>query len=550
MHLEKDFQANSVMPLTPRQAKTLKTHIRKLLLFGLSMMILTATRASAQERPQVFVLPDARTSEAYRANIEDVLHEKYGLRLEAGSARAIVLWSIADGKVPPGMSVRTDGTIVGTPTDSSTDSYTFRLKVVDVAVKDEELVLNFTLAVKAARLRLTKIEGPRLVAVDMRTADTNSTMSAGTGDSSVNADRTATSPTNRLDSLPTPGQDPARTALDAQRKIDEQNEVKKAVDRPISSLNKRFILGFEQTGAAASNSTGKPFFDIFVNTPLSRGGDCLKPDCLSRFSIWGDVRLTSTATQVNALADVVSAAVPTITGDKVNKLASAFDFMVGPEARLAKFNNTHLSLIAGFGAVSPITPKDSAQIFQVPNKDSSQAARFFEKFPGAKDKDQIAFISPDRDRFLRQYFGGFRFKTYNVNDAGELEQSFPAMFDVTFGQNEAITEGRFHKFVVGFDGFYPLPFPDKTRFLYLFGSARLKAGGPKNHDAPFILDTAASSVKITDPKVFIADPTPTNRDTWRIGFGVDLFELFKFSKDEGKKEGEANALKVKGVPGP
>jgi len=355
--------------------------------------------------------------------------------------------------------------------------------------------------------------------------------------------------------LPAPGQDPARTALDAQRKIEEQNEVKKAVDSPISSLNKRFILGFEQTGAAASNSSGKPFFDIFVNTPLSRGGDCLKPDCLSRFSIWGDVRLTSTATQVNTLADVVSAAVPTITGDKINQLASAFDFTVGPEVRLAKFNNTHLSLIAGFGAVSPISPKDSAQIFQVPNKDSSQAARFFEKFPGAKDKDHIAFISPDRDRFLRQYFGGFRFKTYNVNDAGELEQSFPAMFDVTFGQNEAITEGRFHKFVVGFDGFYPLPFPDKKRFLYLFGSARLKAGGPKNHDTPFILDTAASSVKITDPKVFIADPTPANRDTWRIGFGVDLFELFKFSKDEGKKEGEAKALEAKAVkakaaPGP
>jgi hypothetical protein len=83
----------------------------------------------------------------------------------------------------------------------------------------------------------------------------------------------------------------------------------------------------------------------------------------------------------------------------------------------------------------------------------------------------------------------------------------------------------------------------------LFGSARLKAGGPKNNDTPFILATAASSVKVTDPTVFIADPTPTNRDTYRIGFGVDLFELFKFTKDKGKEQGaqeeKDRALKAK-----
>jgi hypothetical protein len=573
MHLEKDFQTNSVMPLTPRQAKMVKTHIRKLLLFGLSMMILTATRASAQERPQVFALPDASAREAYSANIEDVLREKYKLRIEGNSPRAIVLWSIADGKLPPGLSVGTDGLLVGTPTYDRTDNYSFRLKAVDVAVKDEELILNFTLAVKPARLRLTKIEGPRLVAVEMRQADSNSgAVSERSGSSPVETDRPVSPEINRTDS-----QDQTkdvRAKLIEKRAVKEKKDTEQAASNPISSLNKRFILGFEQTGAAASNSTGKPFFDIFINTPLSRNG-CkpphenkpdaankpktdasdkkkpadsengepgLKPECLPRFSIWGDVRLTSTATQVNALADVVSAAVPTITGDKVNQLASAFDFTVGPEIRLAAIHNNHVSLIAGFGAVSPISPRDSAQIFEVPKPGSSQAARFFDKYPGAKDKDQIAFINPDRDRFLRQYFGGLRFRSYNLNDAGEVEQTFPAMFDVTFGQNEAITEGRFHKFVVGFDGFYPLPFPDKKRFLYLFGSARLKAGGPKNHDTPFILDTAASSVKITDPKVFIADPTPTNRDTWRIGFGVDLFELFKFTKAQAIKEGEQNTL--------
>ena len=109
------------------------------------------------------------------------------------------------------------------------------------------------------------------------------------------------------------------------------------------------------------------------------------------------------------------------------------------------------------------------------------------------------------------------------------EDYFPAMLDVTFGQSEAVTGGRLHKFVVGIDGFYPLPFKDndKRKFLYLFGSAKFKAGGPKTITTPFILDTAASSISITDPKVFIADPTQSNRDVFRIGLGVDLIELFK-----------------------
>ena len=107
------------------------------------------------------------------------------------------------------------------------------------------------------------------------------------------------------------------------------------------------------------------------------------------------------------------------------------------------------------------------------------------------------------------------------------------MLDVTFGQSEAVTGGRLHKFVLGIDGFYTLPFPDKYRFLYLFGTAKFKVGGPKLTGVPFILDTSPSSVRITDASVFIADPKPSNRDVYRLGFGVDLFELFR-KKPESK----------------
>jgi hypothetical protein len=551
------FNEGAFNPSTLLSESAIKTYVRKALLFSLLVVVLASMKASAQEKPQVFSLPDARAGEAYRASVEDVLREKYGLKLEAGTPKAILLWSIADDEAPPGISVRTDGNVTAAPTGTRVGEYQFRLKVVDVSVKNEELILNFSLAVKPGGLRLAKIEGPRLVPVEMRGTESNGGPALPASESSsINESKLRSRAANQADGLLGQQSDQrsaaaAVKALDqerAEKAAKEKAEVEKAVGSPISELNKRFILGFEQTGAAASDSTGKPFFNIFINTPLSRRSDCSTPDCLPRFSVWGDVRLTSTAEQINALADVASDSITTITGGKLNQIASAFDFTVGPEVRLARFNNTHLGLIAGFGAVSPLSPSQSAQIFLVPDQNSSQAAAFFAKYPGAKGKDQIAFITPDRDRFLRQYFAGFRFKTYNVED-GQLQRTFPATFDVTFGQNEAVTGGRLHKFVVGLDGFYPLPFPDKTRFLYLFGSARLKAGGPKNNDTPFILATAASSVKITDPTVFIADPRATNRDTYRIGFGVDLFELFKFAKDKGTEQGEKNekerALKAK-----
>jgi hypothetical protein len=541
-------------------------------LLGLSVVLIVVLPASilAQGSSQSFSLPDARAGEAYRVELETVLSGRYGLRLESGARNAIIRWALADGDLPPGLSVRTDGTIIGQPDIARTDPYRFRLRVVDVSVKDEELLLDFTLVVKTGRLRLSKIEGPRLVPIEIRTS--------GAQEASTNAaisSAVAPNVSSRQDTkaVSTSGNNSSKESRDDQENdasADKANQ--KKINDPFSSLNKRFILGFEQSGAASSDTSGRPFFDLFINTPLARNDSPCDPHrsanekatkdktpCAPpRFSVWGDVRLTSTPEQVKAIGAIASNAVGTLSDAKSNQIASAFDFVVGPEIRLQRFKHTDLSLIAGFGAVSPVSPKQSAQIFQVPDPASSQAKAFFEKYPGAQAKQFIAFISPDRDRFLRQYFGGFRFKTFNyetekdsngkdvLDDKGNAKEYlldvFPATFDITFGQNEAVTGGRLHKFVVGLDGFYPLPFPDKSRFLYLFGSAKFKAGGPKSIGTPFILDTAASSVSITDPKVFIADPTPTNRDTYRIGFGVDLVELFKFAKAQGAKDEQEKQL--------
>jgi hypothetical protein len=370
-------------------------------------------------------------------------------------------------------------------------------------------------------LRLVSFQGPTLTPLDSPSSSTDSgkekpTANVATdGSSSKNKDTTQ-----------------ANTGTNTQDK-ESPKASENTVQDPLSSMNKRFIIGFEQTGAASTESQSRPFFDLFINTPITKANITER----ARFSIWGDVRLTSTPEQVKAFGDVSANPVASITGGKLNQLALSFDFVVGPEIKISGFGHTDVSFISAFGAVSPLSPKQSAQIFQVPDPASSQADAFFRQYPGAKGRQYIGFVTPDRDRFLRQYFGGLRFKTYayatkdkDGKDIPEhLEDYFPAMLDVTFGQSEAVTGGRLRKFVVGIDGFYPLPFKDndKRKFLYLFGSAKFKAGGPKTFSTPFILDTAASSISITDPKVFIADPTQSNRDVFRIGLGVDLIELFK-----------------------
>jgi len=501
----------------------MKTYRSRLILF-LIQFFLSVSGVLAQEKSQEFALPVAHVGEGYRAEIESVLREKYQLRLESGNANGVILWTMVSGEVPSGLSVRTDGTVIGRPNEVRAGIYQFSLKAVDMAVRDEPLELHFSLEVRAGRLRLTKIEGPRLVPIDTAppvNAAFNHPASPVIGSKETSAKNEDTStnsePVAKTEAGAAP--EPQPPAIRQMKNADPKD-----FTNPFSSMNKRFILGVEQSGGASAKSQGKPFLNLFINTPLFRSSD----DELARVSVWGDVRLTSTPSQITAFANISSAAIDTITGGNVNELALGFDFVVGPEVRISRFDNVTLNFISAFGAVSPLSPEQSVQLFEVPKANSSQAEAFFKEFPDAKGKDHIAFIAPERDRFLRQYFGGLRFKTYTKDGTpSKIQNVFPSMLDVTFGQNEAVTGGRLHKFVFGLDGFYVLPFPDKYRLLYLFGSAKFKVGGPKSIKTPFLLDTSASSVKVTDPSVFIAEPRPSNRDVYRIGFGVDLFELFR-----------------------
>ena len=97
------------------------------------------------------------------------------------------------------------------------------------------------------------------------------------------------------------------------------------------------------------------------------------------------------------------------------------------------------------------------------------------------------------------------------------------MFDITFGQNAAVTGGHLHKFVMRCEGSYKLPLKSA---IYIFGSASLKFGGDKFVKTPYILETAERTITLTSPDLVITTKQ-LNRDSYRIGFVVDLVELFK-----------------------
>ena len=319
-----------------------------------------------------------------------------------------------------------------------------------------------------------------------------------------------------------------------------------------NSMTTRAIVGFEQAGASAAESASKPFLDFFFTAPIR-----YKPhdDDLPRISTWGQVRLAALPQQVSTFGTFSSNFVNPLAEGKLVDLVQGFDFIAGMEARVLGTNKSYLGLIpgvkqqtfmhvvAGGGAISPLSPqKIGAQIFQVPAASNPQRQLFIDRFgQAAADKKYIAFVFPDRDRFLRQYYAGVRFKTFYYASDGSLINRFPAILDVMLGQNEAVTggklkndvtdekgriTGRKRSFVLRLEAFYPFPIKEAS-FLYLYGTAMMKVGGGGvKINTPLFLSSAGSDIQVTGDDVLIVPTLQSNRDYYRFGIGVNLNDLF------------------------
>lgn len=124
----------------------------------------------ANDLPEVFALPDGQAAEAYRVGIEKVLSERYGRRLETGRRASVFRWAFTDGELPPGLTVRPTGIVAGVLRAPREQPYRFRVSVVDMTPGAGALVLSFSLRVTAARIRLSRVDAPRLVPTTGRAA--------------------------------------------------------------------------------------------------------------------------------------------------------------------------------------------------------------------------------------------------------------------------------------------------------------------------------------------------------------------------------------------
>jgi hypothetical protein len=304
--------------------------------------------------------------------------------------------------------------------------------------------------------------------------------------------------------------------------------------KPLGEFS-RAIVGFEQAGASSAKSVQKYFFDLTISAPLPFQRR-IDPYFGARGRGWGSVRVTSVPQQISTPVGTFATGFATqVSNVKVNEVAQAVEFLAGAEYRLIKggrlpfpfssFDNSTtnkfvVSLIAGGGATTPLNPKDTLEVFKV-----SPAA--VSLFPQAAGKDFIAFVSPDRDRFFRQYYAGLRLQTYYFNSRNDdiPLTRFPAMLDITFGQNEAVTGGRLRGGILRLEGYYPLPY-EGLKFINLFGTAMMKLTRTKITD-PLILEPAPAGTTVPGQNVVIVTVPQINRDYYRIGVGIDFVSFVK-----------------------
>jgi len=311
---------------------------------------------------------------------------------------------------------------------------------------------------------------------------------------------------------------------------DVQDSVRLDLDieeRPVSLLT-RAVVGYQQSGAAASEFEQNYFFDFFVSASVPTHQK-IDPDFGERWRAWGAVRSASLPQTGEATVGDLSVSFAQQAGSlKVRDVARVFDFLAGAEYRL--MGNTallpsfdrdtkqkfSLSLIASFGVQTPTDPTQLPTVFKL-----AQPIR--DLFPAeTSGKEFFAFVRPDRDRFFRQYYAGFRVQGFFFNRYNIPLQRFPAQLDVTFGQNEYVTGGRVRGGLFRLDGYYPLPF-SPLQFINLYGTAVLKPARTQIKNG-LILEptTGAGAPTVTDPRVALISVPQFNRDYYKVGVGIDF----------------------------
>ena len=362
----------------------------------------------------------------------------------------------------------------------------------------------------------------------------------------------------------------------------------------------RAVVGLDLSAVSSQTVRQAYFVDFNLLAPFKFPGTSANEDALeSRWWFWLNPRITSLpkAADPSALSTIDEAG--TFFTNFSNQghtadIAQGFDVNGGVEMAVLKprdgipwwgeYVNTQarlgISLIAGAGVATPFSTTDADVTSQV-NQSICDAFKpttpaTFQGIPvsdpgglvctipsGATSPQVVAgnpafdptnpaspktvndsfvsFFTPQRSRFFRRYYGGFRLKTYffSPDVQGECDPKirarcnapydiFPGIIDVTAGQDEAVTKGKLTRVLFRVEGVYPLPF---VPGFHIFGSiyTSFKGNAPSQPFNTFTVNTPANG-DANDANTFRFPLNPLDRDYFRVGVGVDLIQLLKRNK--------------------
>lgn len=329
------------------------------------------------------------------------------------------------------------------------------------------------------------------------------------------------------------------------------------------------LAGINVTAASSASPKQQYFVTFNLVAPLRWAGPVCGPEqsgdpASRRCLVWFNPRIGSlpavTSTALSSPASLTSG----ITSQDVGQITQSFEFQTGFEYGLLRPADTSfwghgdgwaksgISFIFGGGIRTPFNPLTQPPEFTL----NSNLAQQFAQNPAlettypvlaaalcnfglsgsicanapAAGATTVAFLFPNRSRFYRDFFGGFRFKFlyYTGRCSGkspgsscQLSDIFPGTLDVKLGEDESVTHGKMIPFVVTVSGTFALP--GTHGILRVFGSTYLHAAG--NVDATPLVLVPAANLPLDSTSLVVQPINPSDQDSYRLGIGVDIIPL-------------------------
>jgi hypothetical protein len=349
-----------------------------------------------------------------------------------------------------------------------------------------------------------------------------------------------------------------------------------------SSLYTLGLVGINATGTSISGPKQQYFvtFDLSAPVPFLGRTVCPRHEPTSplaqRCWLWLNPRLASAPAAASSAVSSFSAPNSLSSGissQTVSQITQTFEFHAGFEYSLnqpywgrqfgwgTSWARSTVFLIVGGGSSTPINSLSNASEFALNNSLGAQFTQNpalantypqlaqalcngfgFTSTPPCKPSTvaykNVAFVLPNRSRFYRDYFAGFRLRTYyftgackdadsnqtpeSPSSACKVVNTYPGTFDVRLGQDETVTSGFLRGVVLTVAGTYPLPGTAGT--VRVFGSTYFRLHKNQNTTA-LALVAPNPTVPITDPSVVIQSISASDQDYYRLGIGVDLIAL-------------------------